>query len=142
MNLESLLADLRDDEGWRAHVYQDSLGFDTIGYGFLVDSRKGEGLPKEVGEFWLRHIATESLSELRRLWPAFENQPADVQLAVANMAYQLGPTGVMKFRRMLAALEAGDRETAADEAIDSEWFRQTPNRSRRVAAMLRGKLPT
>lgn len=81
----------------------------------------------------------ERLAELQRLWPAFNDQPAEVQRALGSMAYQLGPAGVMKFKRMLAALAAGDRETAADEALDSTWSRQTPARARRIAALIRGK---
>lgn len=139
--IDDLLPELRTDEGWRPHVYDDSLGYATIGYGFLVDSRRGSGLPKPVAEQWLRYAVNERLEELRKLWPAFDAQPREVQLAIGNMAYQLGPAGVMKFKRMLAALEAGDRVTAADEALESTWAAQTPARARRVTAMIRG-LPT
>lgn len=135
---DDLLPDLRADEGWRAHAYPDSLGFLTIGYGFLIDERKGGGLPKPVAEYWLRYAVNERLDELRRRWPAFERQPRDVQLALANMAYQLGPGGVLGFKRMIAALERGDRAAAAVEAVDSTWATQTPARARRIAALIRG----
>jgi lysozyme len=141
VNVDSLLATLRADEGWRQFAYDDSEGFVTIGYGFLVDSRKGVGLPKPVAEYWLRYAVNERLAELRKLWPAFDDQPEDVQQAIGNMAYQLGPAGVMKFKRMLSALDAHDRVTAADEMLESKWAEQTPSRARRVAAMVRG-LPT
>lgn len=142
MLLESLLETLKSDEGWRPYVYNDSEGFATIGYGFLVDSRKGVGLPRPVAELWLRYAVNERLAELQRLWPAFDDQPEDIQLAVMNMAYQMGPAGVMKFKRMLAALAAGYRKTAADEMLDSAWAKQTPYRARRVVAMIRGSMPT
>lgn len=138
MNTDALLDTLKSDEGWRPYVYDDSEGFATIGYGFLIDARKGVGLPRPVAEFWLRYAVNERLEELQRLWPAFKDQPEDVQQAIGNMAYQLGPAGVMKFKRMLAALNAGDRLTAAEEALDSEWAKQTPNRAQRVARLLRG----
>jgi lysozyme len=54
------------------------------------------------------------------------------------MAYQLGPSGVVAFKKMLAALEAGDRIAAAEAALDSKWATQTPNRAQRVAALIRG----
>jgi len=138
MNTSALLDTLRSDEGFRPYVYDDTEGFATIGYGFLVDARKGVGLPRPVAEFWLQYAVNERLAELQRLWPAFNDQPAEVKDAIGNMVYQLGPAGVMKFKRMLAALEAGDRATAADEAEDSAWFAQTPNRARRVIGLLRG----
>jgi lysozyme len=74
----------------------------------------------------------------RKLWPAFDNQPADVKNALRLMVYQLGPAGLFSFRRMLAALEARDRVTAAEEALESTWAEQTPERARRVAMQIRG----
>jgi len=138
VNTDALLDTLRSDEGWCPYVYDDTEGFATIGYGFLVDARKGVGLPRPVAEFWLRYAVNERLTELQRLWPAFNDQPAEVKDALGYMAYQLGPAGVVKFRRMLAALEAGDRETAADESQDSDWARQTPNRAKRIEKLIRG----
>lgn len=58
---------------------------------------------------------------------------------MANMAYQLGVSGVLRFRKMLEALRAGDREKAAEEALDSAWATQTPERAQRVARLIRGR---
>ena len=138
MNTDPLLDTLRSDEGWRPFVYDDTEGFATIGYGFLIDARKGVGLPRPVAEFWLRYAVNERLAELQRLWPAFNDQPTDVQLALGALAYQLGPAGVMGFKRMLAALAAGDRGTAADELLDSKLAKQAPARTERTARLLRG----
>lgn len=35
------------------HAYQDSLGYWTIGVGFLIDGRKGGRLPDAVRDFVL-----------------------------------------------------------------------------------------
>jgi lysozyme len=43
----------------------------------------------------------------------------------------------MRFKKTLAALEARDFDRAADEALDSLWARQTPNRAERIAAAIR-----
>jgi lysozyme len=138
--MDDLLADLRSDEGWRAFPYRDSHPdkYQTIGYGFLIDERKGVGLPRPVAEFWLRYAVNERLAELQRRWPALKDQPPDVQRALGNMVYQLGASGVVAFRKMLAALEAGDRTAAADAALDSKWATQTPARAQRVVALLKG----
>jgi lysozyme len=137
---DELLADLREDEGWSPFVYRDSHPdkYQTIGYGFLVDSRKGVGLPKPVAEFWLRYAVNERLEQFGKLWSAYDKQPADVQRALGNMVYQLGVSGVLAFKKMLAALEAGDRIAAAEAALDSRWSQQTPKRAKKVAALIRG----
>ena len=42
------------------------------------------------------------------------------------------------FRRMRAAIAAGDWDAAATEALDSRWARQTGRRATDIAALLRG----
>lgn len=129
---------IKAEEGWSAHVYPDSLGYATIGYGFLIDGRRGEGLPLVVAEFWLDYLLTKIRDELATRWPPFSAQPIDVRGALMEMAYQMGVDGVLGFQRMLAALERGDRAMAAADALDSVWHAQTPARCERVAALIRG----
>jgi lysozyme len=135
---DEILADLREEEGWRAFPYPDHLGFNTIGYGFLIDPQKGVGLPKPVGEFWLRYALNERVEAFRKLWPAFDDQPKDIKHALSLMAYQLGSAGLFKFKRMLAALQVGYRDVAADELLDSEFAKQTPARVKRIEKLIRG----
>jgi len=136
--LDYLIEDLKADEGWRSFAYQDHLGFWTIGYGFLIDQRRGGELPVEIAEQWLLLAATERWNALVKVHPWLIDQPGAVQRAVANMAYQLGVKGVSNFKKTLKALKAGDRELAAREALDSRWAAQTPERAYRVTALIRG----
>ena len=125
------------DEGWVPHVYDDHLGFATIGYGFLVDRRRGGGIPKEVANYWLDLIIKQNWNELCRDYPWFIDAPESVQRAVQNMRYQLGRGGLANFRNTLGALARKDYAAAASHALDSNWARQTPNRAQRVAALIR-----
>lgn len=136
--IEALLEHLRAAEGWRSCVYRDHLGYWTIGYGFMVDERRGGGMPRAIGDYWLRHAIDGVLRELAERWPKFAEQPEHVRIAVAAMAYQLGVGGVLGFRAMLGALEHGRIDAACTHALDSLWARQTPARARRVVAMMRG----
>lgn len=129
--------DLKRDEGWVPHAYQDHLGYWTIGYGFLIDERKGGRLPKHIGNQWLQWEIEQRWRELTDAEPWLDDQPEDVQRALANMAYQLGVSGVLRFRKMLAALRSGDREKAAEEMINSKWHAQTPERCERLAKLVR-----
>lgn len=136
--IEQLAADLKKDEGWREHAYQDHLGYWTIGYGFLIDQRRGGKLPKAVAEYWLEYLIEERIKALCERLPWFVDMPDDVQRALLNMSYQLGINGLLNFRKMLAALERCDRHEAARQALDSTWARQTPARAKRMAALIRG----
>ena len=135
---DALLADLRDDEGFKPHVYQDHLGFWTLGYGFMVDERKSGRIPKPVAEFWLQYEVNERRDALIKRWPPYADQPEPVQRALLNMAYQLGVAGVLKFTNMLNALERGERAEAAMHALDSTWADQTTMRAKKVSALIRG----
>lgn len=139
MIVQLVAEDLKRDEGWVPHAYQDHLGFWTIGYGFLIDERRGGQLPKHIALAWLQWEIERRWEQLTREAPWLEDQPEDVQRALANMAYQLGVSGVLRFRKMLGALRAGDREKAAQEALDSLWAAQTPARAERVAELIRGR---
>lgn len=131
---------LKADEGWDPYVYQDNRPekYWTIGFGFLVDRRRGGGMPKEVGEFWLALELRKITEALTERWPPFSAQPMDVQEALKEAAYQLGVDGLLGFRLALVALERGDRETAASEFENSGWHEQTKARCERVAGRIRG----
>ena len=133
-----LLSDLKRDEGWRPFAYKDSLGYWTIGYGFLVDQKRDEGLPLEIGEIWLSKAAEDRWNDFTARVPWILNKPEDVQRALANMVYQLGVSGVLGFPLMLQALEKDDRETAAINAAYSKWAMQTPERAGRICDLIRG----
>ena len=138
MNWTEVRKEIKREEGWSGTAYQDSLGFWTIGYGFLVDSRKGDKLPLSVAEAWLDYKIQEKIDGLDAALPWWKDQSESVQTALLNMAYQLGVEGLVKFKTTLARLQAGDRNGAADSAMQSKWATQTPARAKRVTDMIRG----
>lgn len=136
--IDDLVNDLKDDEGWESSAYQDHLGYWTIGWGFLIDERKGGEIPVAVAEHWLTYAVTIRWNELVSRLPWMNDQPERVQRALGNMVYQMGVGGVSNFRKMLDALKEGDYDLAAREALDSRWAIQTPNRAKRVTDLIRG----
>lgn len=137
---DALLADLRRDEGFVPHAYKDHLGFWTLGFGFLIDKDKGGRIPRPVAEFWLQYEVNDREAQIKKRWPAYERQPDDVKRAILNMAFNLGVDGVLGFKRMLRALEDGNRHGAAIHARDSKWWREdVPERAERVCKLIEGK---
>ena len=53
------------------------------------------------------------------------------------MTFQMGLGGVLKFKKMLAALQVKDYTTARREALNSAWARQTPQRAKRVTDLMK-----
>jgi lysozyme len=131
------LADLRRDEGWSARVYNDSLGIPTIGYGFRLSTWV---MPRAAADLALDLMLQGVEAELTERWPAFTKQPDDVRRGLLNMGYNLGIDGLLEFKLMLAALERGDRETAAVNALNSKWAKQVGIRAERIANLIRGSI--
>jgi len=55
-------------------------------------------------------------AQLRAALPKFDTYPAPAQAALFDMAYNLGIGGLKKFPHMLAAVDAGDWEAAAQQS--------------------------
>jgi len=137
MNIDQLSADLFRDEGVRTHAYQCSMGKTTIGVGRNIDEEGGLGLSQSEIKYLLQNDIGRVISELNSSFPWWRNLPDPCQRALANMCFQLGLSTLKKFHLMLMALEEGNYDHAADEALDSKWARQTPNRAARVTALFR-----
>lgn len=124
-------------EGRVRHAYQDHLGFWTIGIGRLIDKERGGGLSDDEIDFLFANDLRRVEHELRRNLPWFSEAPDSIKQVLCNMAFQLGVAGLMRFRRMLAAMKSRDWTAASIEALDSRWAKQTPRRAEELAAMIR-----
>lgn len=150
MSQSRVLDVLEREEDFVPYVYDDDTGeaitpdkplkgFATIGHGILVDVRRGGGIT-EAESRWLMGNRVDSIRQALKNRIAFwSDLSIDCQDALILMAYQMGVNGVLGFRRMLKALESGNRQEAADEALDSQWAKQTPARARRVALIIQGE---
>jgi lysozyme len=52
------------------------------------------------------------------------------------MAFNLGLTKLNKFERMNAALSQNDYKTAADEMVDSKWYKDVKTRGPRTVELM------
>jgi lysozyme len=128
---------IKQDEGLVLHAYDDHLGFSTIGYGRLIDRRKGGGISQDEAEYLLKNDVNARLNVLKNAIPFFDRLDDARKAVLLNMSFQLGITGLLKFKSTLAFIEAGDFENAAANMLKSLWARQTPNRARRLAEQMR-----
>lgn len=125
------------DEGFRDTPYRDTEGFLTIGIGFCLDRIT---MPIGVAKYWLSLIIEDirqQISDHDDLNTTFQQLDPIRQLAILNMCYQMGVSGVASFRNMWAALREKNFELAAREASLSQWARQTPTRAKRIAGVIR-----
>ena len=137
MNKSALLDQLKRHEGFVGYAYTDHLGYLTIGYGRLIDGERGGRITETEASLLLNNDVDRVIDALSDKLPRLHKHPDSVQNALINMAFQLGISGLLNFTNMLSALERYDYNTAADEALDSLWAQQTPERAREVSSMIR-----
>jgi len=128
---------IKEDEGLVLHVYDDSLGYATIGYGRLIDKRKNGGINQDEANYLLENDVNARLVVLKNAVDCFTRLDVARKAVLLNMSFQLGITGLLKFKNTLAKIEAGDYQGAADNMLKSLWARQTPNRAQRLAEQMR-----
>jgi len=146
-------------EGFRSHVYLDSKGFLSLGYGTTVGKvsasveklirdfpsqlqARGVGTNKALARLAVQDRVGAVRSELedeRSVFVSLSHVRCDV---LVEMAYQLGVNGCLNFKLMWIALGNDDYEAASDEMLDSVWAREppprgTPERAEELAGIMR-----
>jgi lysozyme len=129
-----LLNAVKLSEGFRERVYKDTLGIDTIGYGFAI---KDLVLDEDLAEIILRRKLDKLIDNADKKFKFLKDMPTEVQDVIYEMCYQLGITGVSKFKKTLAYLENYEFKMASVEMLDSRWATQTPNRAKKLSDIVR-----
>lgn len=137
--MTDITGDLKRDEGFVGHAYQDSEGFWTIGFGRMIDERLGGGITEDEASILLENDLRRCLADLDRVLPWWRGLTGRQARGLLNMCFNLGIKRLLSFKKMLVALQAHDGELAAKEAKDSKWARQVGARANRVAALFQLK---
>lgn len=133
MNLHRLERTLKADEWESLKPYRCTAGKLTIGVGRNIEDN---GISAEESLYLLRTDIARCIRELKS-FPWFLDLDGVRQEVLINMCFNLGFPRLIQFRRMLAAIQKGDFEAAADEMLNSKWAQQVGNRAQRLAEEMR-----
>ena len=147
-------------EGLRLTPYICPAGYWTVGVGRNLESKglteeeqqklfgnagytkseaiellKERPLTKEEALFLLRNDIAECEADLNQ-FPWFKKLDKVRRNVLIDMRFNLGPGRFRQFKKMLDALARGDYKAAAAEMVDSRWYHQVGNRSRRLVEMM------
>lgn len=125
----NLREQLKRDEGVRSKPYRDSVGAWTAGVGRNLDAVL---FSNDEIELMLTNDINRALAACHALFPKFDELPQDKQDALANMAFNLGQHRLSGFKNMIAAVNRNDWTGAARAAIQSLWYKQVGDRSKRI----------
>lgn len=128
-----ILEQLKRDEGFRGEPYKCTEGYWTIGFGRNLETNP---LSMDEAEILLENDVNHTLARLIAvdLLPSITVDELTPRQAVwVNMAFQMGVSGVLRFKKAIRAYLDEDYRTCAEEMLDSIWAIQTPNRAHRLA---------
>ena len=142
MDMVRLMRSVKAHEGFRNSVYKDTLGKRTVGYGHLcVEDHWEDNREYTVPELE-RVLETDLNNAVQGAERLLKGGPVLDDLAqelIVEMIFQLGKTGVKKFRNMwkMLRLNPPDYDMAANEMLDSRWAHQTPARAKAMSEQMR-----
>ena len=133
MDMDALQQELTTDEGKRYRPYRDSMGKLTVGIGRDLDA-----VPFSDDEITLMFTndiqkSTDALDQNIPWWTSLTDAR---QRVLTNMCFNMGIGGLLQFKNMLSDIQSGDYESAAQEMLNSQWYKQVPNRVLRLSKMM------
>jgi len=139
-NLNNLKKQIAKHEGYEPEVYKCPNGYDTIGYGFAI---KDLYMDKEVADLILDKkirgilVSIESNDDWNE-W--FWNKPKNVKEVLINMIFQIGFSGVRKFKKTIQYIKDDNFLMASEEMLDSKWARSdSPNRAKELSEIIKSQ---
>tara|TARA_R100001443_G_scaffold48680_1_gene61088 strand:- start:12 stop:455 length:444 start_codon:yes stop_codon:yes gene_type:complete len=137
---------IKGHEGYRLEPYLCTEGHKTGGYGHKI--LDGEEIPT-TQDGWEKlfdqdftkahdgattliyeHLTGTDFSELD------DKKKYIVEGVLTEMCFQLGQSGVRKFRKMFTALSKCDFKEAGSQMRDSLWHKQTPARCKELSHII------
>ncbi len=132
-SLEKLIELLKEHEGYRAKPYFCSQEKLSIGYGRNLEDC---GIRIGEGELMLENDLNQCFEDLQTKFKWFTSLPDDGKIVLVDMCFNLGLSGLLQFKKTLAAFEAQDWKTTATEMMDSRWATQVGRRATNLRDMV------
>jgi lysozyme len=136
VNIDHIKQQLLRHEGLRNRPYHDTAVPPrlTIGVGRNLDD---VGVFADEIELMLTNDINRAIKDLTshiEWWNSLDEARRGI---LVNMTFNMGISGLLKFQKMLAALQSGDYQKAADEMTDSAWYKQVGVRALELVNQMR-----
>tara|TARA_B100001063_G_C16697440_1_gene520636 strand:+ start:568 stop:1164 length:597 start_codon:yes stop_codon:yes gene_type:complete len=130
---DALIHQLTLHEGMVLKPYKCTSGKLSIGVGRNLDDR---GITEAEAELMLSNDIDDFSDRLKREIPWMAELSPVRQRVLLDMAFNLGISGLLKFKRTLKAIRAKQYEKAAEMMLDSRWATQVGQRAKRLSRMM------
>jgi len=132
--VEDLKEQLIRHEGLRLTVYDCPAGYKTVGVGRNLE---GKGITEEEAMYLLDNDIKDFQESLSKelLW--FDSLDECRRNILTNMAFNLGVSGLLKFKNTLTAVENKNWEEAASQMLESRWAEQVGSRAVELSELMK-----
>ena len=134
--MTAIIEMLRKHEGVETHAYKCTANKTTIGVGRNIDPDGGIGLSQSEINYLLSSDVKRVNDELAGAFSWYRTLGTARKDAIMDMCFNMGPTRLRKFKKMIAAINVQDWAEAADQMVDSKWYTQVPNRAGRLVSRM------
>lgn len=139
---------LQQEEGKRLKAYKCTAGKNTIGIGFNFDAHD----PVQIIGRKLTPTSTITDEECSKLFAYSLNlvmrdldrnikwwrtKPVAVMYVLVSLCFNLGISGLLKFKNTLALIDADKYQQAAENLKKSKWYTQVKTRGPKLVSILR-----
>jgi lysozyme len=145
MNIDYLKKQLARHEGDRPDLYDDAdgksfktkrtvIGHLTCGIGRNIEEN---GISEDEAQLMLANDINKVIKDLNdhiAWWNSLDEARSGV---LANLCFNMGISRLLQFQLMLAALQTGDYTKAADEMVNSAWYKETGVRALELVNQMR-----
>ena len=132
----NLIDSIKNHEGFRSRVYKCTAGYDTIGYGAAI---KDLEIDEDIAEMILIRQVHKLEKRVAETFDWYETCPDTIKDVIVEMCFQIGLSGVMKFKKTLTYCSEKDWANMSVEMLDSKWARSdSPNRAKALAKRVAG----
>jgi lysozyme len=148
MNIELCKEQVKRHEGEVLKIYEDSLGYKTLGIGHLCQPNDpeydwvvGTSVSQEVVDMYYADDFEKHYKEAIHVFGShedWEELPEVIQRVLVNMCFNLGGSRLGKFRNMLKACKEHNWKEMAVQMEDSRWYGQVGRRSKELQDMVLG----
>lgn len=131
--METLVERITRHEGVRLKPYRDTAGKLTMGVGRNLDD---VGISMDEAMYMLDNDIRDAVKGVNKALPwmlGLDDARRDI---LYEMAFQLGLTGLLGFKKMLLAVREREYKQAAQQMRDSKWYKQTPARAEELAGIM------
>jgi len=149
--MDKLIAQLKRHEGFRSQMYMDTCipPKETIGYGYNLSANPlrlssleinhahTKGVNEVEAERILKLMVSKCVDQLEEAIPFINKLDTVRQDILINMGFNMGLVGLLKFKKALLLVKAGDYTKASIEMLDSKWAKDVGNRALELSTQMK-----